>query len=77
MKISRDVIRFMYFQMCIYYVLHVITLLEIFVIEKYINLEKFFPLKKNRRAYEDIKPKNPKGVMKNYLFSNHKKNLGG
>ena len=32
--------------MCLYYVLHVITLLEIFVIETYINLEKNFPLKK-------------------------------
>ena len=46
MKISRDVIRFMYFEMCLYYVLHVITLLGIFVTEKYINFEKFFPLKK-------------------------------
>ena len=46
MKISRDVIRFMYFQMCLYYVLHVIILLGIFVTEKYINLENFFPLKK-------------------------------
>ena len=56
MKISRDVIRFMYFQMCIY-----------FVIEKYINLEKLFPLKKNRRASKDIKPKKPRGVMKYYF----------
>ena len=53
--------------MCIYYVLHVITLLGIFVIEKHINLEKNFPSKKNRRASKDIKPKKPRGVMKYYF----------
>ena len=48
-----------------------------FVIEKHINLEKNFPSKKNRRASKDIKPKKPRGVMKNYLFSNHKKKPRG
>ena len=67
MKISRDVIRFMYFQMCIYYVLHVITLLWIFVIEKHINLEKNFPLKKIEELLRTLNQKKPRGVMKYYF----------
>ena len=78
--------------MCLYYVLHVITLLEIFVIETYINLEKKFSFKKNRKASEHaqrvckdargvmkimtLNQKKPRDMMKNHLFSNHRKNLG-
>ena len=75
MKISRDMIRFMYFQMCLYYVLHVITLLGIIVTEKYINLEKFYPFKKNRRVSEHAQHvcKDTRGVMK--IMTLNQKNL--